>query len=59
MAELRTTPFDQYFLGVEVRSTPFNQYFLGFCKIDKKCVELDQGSKDAQGLKFASSQLVQ
>ena len=36
MAELRTTPFDQYFLGVEVRSTPFDQYFLGFGKIDQK-----------------------
>jgi hypothetical protein len=25
---VRTTPFDQYFLGIEVRTTPFEQYFL-------------------------------
>jgi hypothetical protein len=27
--DLRTTPIEQYFLGIELRTTPFDQYFLG------------------------------
>ena len=35
--ELRTTPIEQYFLGIDLRTTPFHQYFLGvdFFKIDR------------------------
>ena len=27
--ELRTTPFEQYSIGIGLRTTPFSQYFLG------------------------------
>jgi hypothetical protein len=26
---VRTTPIDQYFLGVHLRTTPFHQYYMG------------------------------
>ena len=29
LKKVRTTPIDQYFLGVTLRTTPFDQYFLG------------------------------
>ena len=27
--DLRTTPFEQYFLGGDLRTTPFYQYYMG------------------------------
>ena len=49
--DLRTTPIDQYFLGVEVRTTPFDQYFLGVGIKLKSALGLTRVS-DAQVWKY-------
>ena len=45
--DLRTTPFDQYSMGVDLRTTPIEQYFLGFGinLIKKVRWGVDQGSE--------------
>ena len=55
MTELRTTPFDQYFMGLDLRTTPIEQYFLGFLTFTDflKCVGLDQHFGTHRGLKIA------
>ena len=33
--DLRTTPIEQYFLGVQLRTTPFDQYYMGVALFKK------------------------